>query len=323
MPKYKKISAKIQELFLSGPKSKNAIRWLNIISPGKEELDYLRKIKKYNFDFRDLRSSYSQIQAERPLIEKRGNYYFLIFNFPAWHGNEIIPAEINFFLSHDFLATLHDGSLKGLNDFFNIAKKDESSLTIKNYPSAAVLLAELLGKLINDCYGIMDKNSVKINEMEKMIFAGEQKKSVVKILELEHNIINIRRIMLSHKNILKKLILLKSSIIPSSIIKSFYIELIEHTKKIWELSEGQKETIEALRRTNESLLDYKTNNIVKTLTIFSVIFTPLTFVASLFAMDVKGGMPFINQSNGFFTIVLSLSSIALLMILFFIRKKWL
>jgi magnesium transporter len=198
MSKYQKISPKIQELLLSGPKSKGAIHWLNITNPGKEELDFLRKIKNYNFNFSELRASSSNAQAERPILEEQDKYFFLILHFPAFRENEIIPAEINFFLSHNFLVTLHDGRLKSLNDFFNTAKKDDDSLATKKFPSAAVLLYEILNKLLNDCYGLMDKNSLKINEMEKMIFAGEQKKSVVSILELEHNIINIRRIMLSH-----------------------------------------------------------------------------------------------------------------------------
>jgi len=108
-----------------------------------------------------------------------------------------------------------------------------------------------------------------------MIFAGEQKRSVTRILEIEHNIINIRRIMLSHKDVLKKMIDMKSSVLPAATLKNFYIELIEHTKKIWELSEGQKETIDALRNANETLLDYKTNNIIKNLdNCFCCFYTP-------------------------------------------------
>ncbi len=322
MPKYKKISAKIQELLLPGSKN-SSIRWLNIINPGKEELDFLRKLKKYDFSFRQLRAASSASKADRPILEKLDKYLFLILHFPEFQNNEVIPAEIDFFLSHNLLITLHNGQLKGFNDFFNTSKKDGGSLNIKKYPSAAVLLAEILGKLLKDCYDLMDKNNSRINEIEKMIFAGEQKKSVTKILGIEHNIINIRRIMLSHKDVLKKMIDMKSSVLPTATLKNFYTELIEHTKRIWELSEGQKETIDALRNANETLLDYKTNNIIKTLTIVSVVFTPLTFIVALFTMSIDVGMPFLSSPNGFWVVVSGLGIIALLMILFFIRKKWL
>jgi magnesium transporter len=323
MSKYRKISSRIQELIISNPKAASSIRWLNIINPGKEELDFLRKLKKYGFDFRDLRSSYSQIQAERPSIEKRGNYFFLIFNFPVFHDDEIIAAEIDFFIAHGLLITLHDGRLKIFNDFFNTARKDDSSLSVRELPSAAVLLGEILKMLINDCYAILDKNSQKINELEKMIFSGRQKESVAETLSLERNIINLRRIMISHKNILKKMIEMKSSIIPSSILTNIYARLVEQVKQVWELSESQKETINALRETNESLLDFHTNNIIKTLTIVSVIFTPLMFIVSLLTMSVNKGMPFVEMPNGFWLVSLGLFIIGLFMLVFFAKKKWL
>ncbi|MDD4901913.1 MAG: CorA family divalent cation transporter [Patescibacteria group bacterium] len=323
MSHYKKITKNIQELVITGGKGGNAIRWFNIANPGKEELDFLRKMKKYSFDFHELRASSVKVQAERPIIEQKGKYFFLILHFPVFKDEEIVAAEIDFFIAHGLLITLHDGRLKILDDFFNTARKDGSSLMVKKFPSSAVLLAELLEKLVTDCYGIMDKNNVKINAVEKMIFANEQKKSVARILELEHNIINIRRTMLNHKNILKRLVQMKSSIIPPAVIKSFYYNLIEQTKRIWEFSESQKETVEALRSANESLLDFRTSSIIKTLTIVSVIFAPLSFIVALLTISVQNGMPLLDTPNGFWIVTYGLGLLAALMLLFFVRKKWL
>lgn len=323
MSRYKKISSKIEELIISSSKTSSSIRWLNIANPGKEELNFLRKLKRYDFDFQDLKSSYSQIQAERPSIEKRNNYFFLIFNFPIFCNDEIIAAEIDFFIAHGLLITLHDGRLKVFNNFFNTAKKDDSLLSVHELPSAAVLLGEILKILINDCYAVLDKNSQKINEMEKMIFAGQQKKSVATTLSLERNIINLRRIMISHKNILKKMIDMRSSIIPTSALRNIYERLVEQVKQVWELSESQKETIDALRGANESLLDFHTNNVIKTLTVVSVIFAPLMFIVSLLTMSVNKGMPFVDMSNGFWFVSSGLFLMALLMLIFFTKKKWL
>jgi magnesium transporter len=322
MPNYKKISNKISEIIIPCAGGKE-IEWYNIINPGKEELNFLRKMRKYDFNFAELRASSSKVQAERPIVEKKNKYFFIILHFPVIKNDEVVAAEIDFFLSHGFLATLHDEQLKPLNDFFNTIKKGGVALSAEKYPSAAVLLAELLEKVIADCYRLLDENSAKINNIEKKIFAGEQKRCVSEILALERNVINIRRIIISHKNILKKMVLMKSSVIPSAIMNSFYFNLIEQTKRIWEFSEVQKETVEALRNTNESLLNFRTNSIIKTLTIVSVIFTPLSFIVALLTMSVKDGMPFLNTPNGFWLISGSLATIGLIMVAFFAKKKWL
>lgn len=177
MPKYQKISKNIQEIIISNPRALGKIRWLNILNPGKDELEYLRRFKQYNFDFHELRASSANVQAERPMIEKRDKYFFFILQFPSFTGSRIEAAEVDFFISHELLITLHNGKIAALNDFFNTAKKDGSSVLGLNQISSAVLLYELLKKLILGCYELMDQNSAKISAAEKIIFSHEQKKA--------------------------------------------------------------------------------------------------------------------------------------------------
>jgi len=178
MSNYKKISNNIQQLIISGVGDKQ-IKWLNIANPGKDELSFLHKIKIYNFDFKQLRASSAKTMAQRPMLEQREKYFFLVLQFPIFHDNEIIPAEVDFFISHGLLVTLHINNLSALTEFFNTAKKDDSTLLAKTMPSSSILLCELLSKLIFHCYGLMDKNSTRIIEIEKMIFSGKQKEAAL------------------------------------------------------------------------------------------------------------------------------------------------
>jgi magnesium transporter len=322
MSKYQKISSKIQEVTISSPKSKSKINWINITNPGKEELEYLMKFKQYNFNFRELQASSAKVMAARPIMEKNEKYFFLTLHFPTMEGKKIISTEVNFFISHGLLITLHTEKIKSINDFFNICKKDEQSLISYELPSSAILLYELLKKLIDHCYQIMDSSNGRLNEVEKMIFSGHQKVAVSEILELRRNIINIRRIMLNHKNILKKIMEMKSSIISPTKLNNYYLSLIEQTKRIWELSESHKEMAEALHETNESLLDNQTNEVMRTLTVFSVIVFPLTLFAAIFSMNTDGGMPLAENPHGFWIIISLMSLGTLSMIAYFKFKKW-
>lgn len=116
---------------------------------------------------------------------------------------------------------------------------------------------------------------------------------------------------------------MKSSIVSTSKLTSYYYFLIEQTKNIWEFSESQKETIQALHSTNESMLNYQISNIMKTLTIVSVIFTPLMFITALFTISINKGMPLLDAPNGFWIMTSGLGALAMLMLLYFLRKKWL
>jgi len=322
MAQYKKISKNIQQITLDNPRTTNdKLVWLNINNTGKDEIEFLRK--KYNFKLSQLQASLAKATAQRPMVEQGDSYLFIILHFPIFKEGSIVPAEIEFFIGHGYLITIHNNNIPTLNEFFNVCKKGGDSTLAYQYESSAVLLYEILKKLLLNCYSLLDKNSIRINDAEEIIFAQMQKRAVSSILSLRHNIINFRKIMQNHRNIIRKLTQMKSSIIPSQQIKAYYNKLIDHSKNIWEILEIQKEMIEVLNNTNESLMNYRLSNIMKTLTIFSVIVFPLTLLAAIFGMNVEGGMPFLGVKNGFWIIVAIMIVSCFFMLLFFEKKKWL
>lgn len=322
MSNYKKISKNIETVTIDNPKtSKQKLVWTNINNAGKNEIEFLRK--KYNFDLKKLQASSSKSTAQRPIMELGKDYLFLILHFPILSEGNIMAEEVDFFIGHEYLVTLHNGHLNSIYDFFNSCKKDGSSTLAHEFESSAILLYELLERLMLSCYPILDQNIIEIEKVEKEIFSKNKKGTVAQILFLKRNIINLRKILQSHKNILKKLTEMKSSLVSEKEIKKYYHNLVEHSKRIWEFLESQKEMVEALYATNESLLSYRISNIMKTLTIFSVIVFPLTLLAAIFGMNTTNGMPFMNTENGFWMIIGIMLMGSTGMLIFFETKRWL
>jgi magnesium transporter len=63
------------------------------------------------------------------------------------------------------------------------------------------------------------------------------------------------------------------------------------------------------------------NQVMKTLTIVSTIFIPLTFLAGIYGMNFNN-MPELKWQNGYFMVLILCLIIAFLMIVYFKRKKW-
>lgn len=322
MPKFEQISKNIQQIIIDNPVTpKNKLTWININNAGKAEIEYLRK--EHNFNIKHLQSSSSKIISPRPVVQKEGDYTFLILHFPFKKDDYIASAEIDFFIKKNVLITTHSNELTELNSFFNLAKKDGESLLSYKLESAPILLYELLVRLMEERYSLLDQNSIRLNVVEEIIFSQKQKQAVSLILDIRRDIINFRKTMQSHKNILEKLEEEESDLAPKKELKPRYDQLIDHSKKIWEVLESQKEMVEVLNDTNESLMNYRLNDIMKTLTIFSVIVFPLTLLAAIFGMNTMGGMPFAYNENGFWIIILIMLLGSMGMLVFFKKKKWL
>jgi magnesium transporter len=320
MANFTKFSDKISSIRIDNPRTENTLEWINIVHPGKKEADYLRK--RFNFDLSHLRASMSNVYAQRPMVIQQDGYLFLILHFPAFSGDRVIAGEIEFFLGHGYLVTLHNNNLSALGDFFNYCKKNPDDLLSYEAESSAILLYEILNRLIKEVYDLLDRSSVNINQVEEIIFNRDQKEAVAQILDLRRNIVNVRKIMQNHKNILQKLMEMESSLVPNNMIRKHYAELVDHSKRIWEMLENQKDMIEIFNSTNESLLNDQMNMIMKTLTIFSVIVFPLTLLAAIFGMNARY-MPLVEGPYGFWIILSMMAIGSIIMLWVFSRKKWL
>lgn len=320
MTKCKKISNNIYEIDIRRPKSKTDLKWVNIINAQNPEIEYLKK--NYNFNLKHLNSSLSTVFSQRPMISQEPGYMFIVLHFPIYVRDKIVAGEIEFFISHGYLITVHNGNIPALNEFFNLCRDGSGSLLAYNWESSVILLYELLNKLIHDCYGLIDETSVGITRVEDLIFTRNQKEAVSSILNLRRNIINLRKILQNHESILKSLTEVKSSLVPQTEVKKHYNRLVEHSSRIWNMLDNQKEMIEVLNSTNQSLLDNQMTNVMKTLTIFSVIVFPLTLLAALFGMNTKY-MPIVNHPYGFWIIICIMFACSMGMLLYFEKKKWL
>jgi magnesium transporter len=320
MSTYKRISDNIERLTIKNPDAEN-IQWFNIKNPAKKELEYLRK--NYGFKLRQLEWASAKAVSSRPIIEEDDGYIFLILQFPFYIKDKIHVEEISFFIGENYIITLHNNNIKKINNFFNTCKKDKKEATSGALGQPSDLLFELIKKLINHCYSLIDQNSKAIDKIQETIFADYQRQATSKILYLRLNIISIRKIMQNHKNTLKKMMNMDNELIQDEETRKGFRSLIEHSKRIWEFSENQKEVIEALYDTNSSLLNYRISETMKILTIFSVSVLPIALVSSIFGTNLTNGMPLVDMENGFW-IAFSIMVVGTLgMLLFFIKKKWL
>jgi magnesium transporter len=324
MSKYQKISNKIEKIIINNPKDETKkVAWYNIVDAGKKELEYLRK--KFNFDLKHLQASTAKVTSQRPIIEMNNKYLFVILQFPVYNNynnKQIIAGEIDFFIGHGYIITLHNKNIKSLDDFFNSCKKENNSMLSYQLESSAIVLYEILEKLMTENYKLLDNNSIEINKVDKKIFSELPQKINSEILNLKRNILNIRKIIQSHKNILKKLMTMKSTIVPRKELKKYYTELVDNSKRIWELTDNQKEHIDALYSTNESMMNFRISNIMKILTIFSVVVLPLNFIASIFGMNVTNSMPFTGSENGFWLVIILMIINSLAILIYFFKKRW-
>lgn len=294
--------------------------WEKITKPNDKDLK--QALSKYNFNKLHIKECLPPLQ--RPRLSSDYDYLFMILNFPIYKSKtkEIVTMELDLFIGKNFVVTVQDQSFTPIDELFK-ELNGNSDKQKQSFKSPGYLVYEILNACLTKTFPLLNHLNIAIEDIEKKIFHQSNKEVIKEILLVMRNIVTFRKSITAHKSVIRKFISKSSIYFSLNGLSDYFSELINHTKEIWDSLDNYKDTIDALQQSYNSLHSWRLNEIIKTLTIFSVIIFTLTLIAAIFAIDPKGGMPFIHSNFGFWQVLGIEVFITLIILAIFKRKKWL
>ncbi len=295
------------------------LRWVDIVNPDEADLTYL----KDNFQFHPLDFEDVTTEAIRTKIDEYDSYHFIVLLFPlvAKKDGEIKPIEVDFFIGSDFLVTIHDGSMKTLVNLVHNVHQYQNVRSQYMAHNSGFLLTSILELLFKRSAPILDRMNNEIVTAEMKMFDLEIE-TLEHLSQLKKNIIVFRRVMKMHTYVLEKLLASKKLYLKFKDSDALINSIIEYEKNIWNLLTADKESVESFEETNQSLAGHKMNDILRTLTVFSVIIFILTllinillFVESISRID---SWPYLLPVT-----MVTLCVATLVMMAYFKKRRWL
>ena len=140
------------------------------------------------------------------------------------------------------------------------------------------------------------------------------------ISNVKQEIINFRKIVRPQRAALQRPRAHQARYIAED-LDIYFDDIIDASERIWDMLENYKEVVEALEATNESVISHRLNDIFRVLTAFSVIFLPLTLIASIWGMNTS--VPGEGSHVGFLVVVGVMVVVLVATIVLFRRRGWL
>ncbi len=294
-------------------------QWVNVTKNSVSQLTWLQ----HQFDFHDL-----DIEDCRPMIGRaklvdRGDYLFMALLFPIYNHDrqEIHAAEVDFFISHEFLVVVHDNKLPPLKDFFLSCQDSKGRCEEVLEEGPANLLYELLNRLNDYCFPMLQHISRSIDTMADTSFHPSSDRDIYRVATIKQNIVNFRKTMQSHQVVVGQLVTATERFFPTLKLDMYFNDLLERSKEIWTILENDRETVNALYETRSSLTSFHLSQVIKILTIISVIFMPINLMAFLFSMRTVGA-PVVGHPFDFWIILGVMVTVGLLLVLLFKKSRW-
>ncbi|GGB00883.1 magnesium/cobalt transporter CorA [Macrococcus hajekii] len=285
--------------------------WVDISEPTIQENLLLSQF----FHFHPLSIEDAVSVRQRPKFKEYDDYLFYVFH--AIDLTTMKPEEIDVFINDTLIVTYHKEHSEEVDRAWN-------SVVHENDPSK-ISSSEIMFRTLD---AVVDNYFPFVYELEDKVFSFEDRHSVDittealidETFDLREDLLLIRRTVLPMKDLVYRL--LEGKIMTLSKKQKIYLHHInDHLIKQAEMIESSREMTADIRDNYISLNSFKMNNIMKILTIYSIIFMPLTLLAGIYGMNFDY-MPELHWKYGYFSVWIIMLVISFGMVAFFKKRNW-
>jgi magnesium transporter len=294
------------------------LRWVNIERPRAADMAWLEE----HFDFHPLDYEDVRSRNQRPKVDEYDDYLFIVLHFPRYDKKvaRLNAAEVDIFVGPEFLITLPNEPLQAIEYLFERCRTNEELRENLFSKGPGYLLYKIVDDSVDASFPMLAKMGNKLDHIEEDIFEGKGEEVVRDISNVKQEIINFRKIVRPQRAAFRDLERNKARYIAED-LDIYFEDIIDASERVWDMLENYKEVVEGLEATNESAIAHRTNETFRVLTAISIIFLPLTLIASIFGMNT--GVPGERSLHAFWVIMVVMLAVLVAIALYFRRRRWL
>src|SRR5438105_11897523 len=296
------------------------LTWVHLDAPTADEANMLaERFGWHPLDIEDVLS-----KRQRPKIDEYADegYLFVVLHFPVYDKTiqRLNAGELDAFIGQDYLVTLPAVELLPVTRLFRRCEEDAELRSQLFSKGSGYLLYHVLDDLFDYCFPILDKIGHKLDSLEDALFEERAEDVVRDISNVKQEIISYRKIIKPERSTLRLLERRVERFLPEE-LELYFDDIVDAAERIWDLLDNFKEVIEGLESTNESVISHRQNDILRILTVFSVVLLPLTLITGIFGMNVR--FPGFGGSDAFWAVVGFMAATGIGLVAFFRFKRWL
>lgn len=292
------------------------IKWTDVTNPTDEDIKALRASFPH-FHPLDLEDLLSRI--ERPKIDEYDDYLFVVMQFPLWDAKHRVSraGEVDIFIGQGYLVTVHDDSLKPMKNLFRHCQEDEGLRQNFMGKGSSRLFYAVIDTLVDYIFPILYKVDANIRAIEEDMFIEDLRRVIEDITFVRRDIIALRRIIRPQISIVANLEKVDRPFIHEE-LDVYFGDILDHIQKASDLLADSDEVIGVLADAADTLASHRINEVMRVLTVISVIMLPLTLISGIYGMNV--GLPMAQHPYAFSFIIAGMFLIMLLMLYTFKRR---
>ncbi len=289
--------------------------------------DEARRILEGVFHFHPLSVEDCINENQSPKVEtyepkeddKFAQYLFMVIHAVDYNRKDGLFAtrELNFFLGKNFLVTYHHGPLRSIQETEERCLK--STVHVARAPDRVA--HAMLDSLVENYKPALDELSLEIAELETEVLRNPSPETLERILRVKKEVIHLRQIIGPQREVLQRFARGEFKLIRAHLVP-YFRNVYDGLFRIGELAQNYADSLSNILQIYLNMSANKTSEIVKVLTMITILTTPATIVASWYGMNFESIAEF-RWKHGYAAAIALTAVTTLATLIYFRRKKWL
>ena len=297
-------------------RDKSSVMWLNI--DGVHQPEIIEQVGK-SFGLHPLVAEDIASTGQRPKMEDFDDYIFVVLRMLRFDGNEneAKTEQMSIIFGRDFVVSFQE---REGDVFDHIRERLRNNKGRLRKMGADYLAYSLIDSIVDNYFMVLEKLGETIEDIEDRLVTNPTSETLQTIHDLKREMIFLRKSVWPLREVINRLERSESALINKSTFV-YLRDVYDHTIQVMDAVETFRDMLSGMLDIYLSSVSNRMNEVMKVLTVIATIFIPLTFVAGIYGMNFRY-MPELEQTWSYPAVLILMLVVALLMVIYFRRKKW-
>jgi magnesium transporter len=264
--------------------------WLDLTTPGDEEMDLLGRILGLHPVAVDAARSF----PSRPRLDDFEGYVLLIFYGVGGEGRKPLdPFGVHMLISGGYIVTIHQERCTVLDEVREqFARRGEES--------EELIVYRVLDALADSFFPALAFVDEEIDTLEDAVVTKASEEQLQRIFELKRELVTLRRIATPQRDLLARAIdEIKELPGFEPAERDYFRDVYDHMIRVSDLIDSYRDLLTGALDVYLSTVSNRLNTVMERLTLVATIFLPLTFVTGFFGQNFAWMVSHIDTFGAF------------------------
>jgi magnesium transporter len=297
-------------------KKTKTVTWINVTGVNDENL--IRDIAK-GFGLHPLVVEDIIKTDQRPKMEDYEDYLFLVLKMIDYSAEkkELEIEQLSLVIGKNFVLSFQETEGDIFDPIREAIRKGKRKI---RKLKCDYLAYTLIDAVVDNYFNVLEKIGDNVEEIEQALMVNATPRTLHTIYGMKRELIFLRKSVWPLREVISIMERRESKLISPT--TSVYLrDVYDHTIRVMDAVETLRDIVSGMLDIYLSSISNKLNEVMKVLTIISTIFIPLTFITGIYGMNFTH-LPEVKWRYGYLFVWCIIIVVAIALLVYFRRKKW-